>query len=198
MIIYNLLYSRKVQYKRVDWRFFLIPVPKNLLITGIPGCGKTTLFKRLAKKLLQFHPVGFYTQEIREGGTRKGFTLNGLDGSSGVLAHVDFTGDFRVGRYGVDVAGFEDFINRFSFPDQKTELVMIDEIGKMECFSEKFKTLISEVLESEKVLIATVALKGRGLIAAIKKRPDIRLFEVTRKNQDDLFYRILKLVNPLE
>jgi nucleoside-triphosphatase len=142
-------------------------------------------------------PVGFYTEEIRVGGARTGFTLNGLDGSSGMLAHVDFPGAFRVGRYRVDVAGFEDFIGRISFSDQKTELVMIDEIGKMECFSEKFKMLISDVLDSEKVLIATVALKGRGLIAAIKKRPDIRLFEVTRKNQDDLFYRILKPVNPL-
>ena len=170
---------------------------KNILITGVPGCGKTTLFKRLAKELSYLHPVGFYTQEIREGGVRQGFTLNGLDGSSGVLAHVDFAADFRVGRYRVDVAGFEDFIGRISPPDQKTKLVMIDEIGKMECFSEKFKMLISDVLDSEKVLIATVALKGSGLIAAIKKRPDIRLFEVTRKNQDDLFYRILKPVNPL-
>ena len=122
----------------------------NILISGAPGCGKTTLFKRLVRELAHLRPVGFYTQEIREDNVRMGFTLNGLDGSSGVLAHVDFTGDFRVGRYGVDVAGFEDFLDSISFSDHKTELVMIDEIGKMECFSEKFKMLISEVLESEK------------------------------------------------
>jgi nucleoside-triphosphatase len=182
---------------------------KNILITGVPGCGKTTLFKRLAKELSYLHPVGFYTQEIREGGVRQGFTireggvrqgftLNGLDGSSGVLAHVDFAADFRVGRYRVDVAGFEDFIGRISSPDQKTKLVMIDEIGKMECFSEKFKMLISDVLESENMLIATVAMKGGGLIATIKRRPNAQLFEVTRKNQGDLLSQILKLVNHLE
>ena len=171
---------------------------KSILITGAPGSGKTTLFKRLLEGLRHHMPVGFYTQEIREGGVRKGFTLNGLDGSSGVLAHVDFGGDFRVGRYGVDVAGFEDFIGRISFSDPNTELVMIDEIGKMECFSEKFKTLISGILDSEKMLIATVALKGAGLIGAIKQRPDARLLQVTHKNQDTLFSRILKLASPLE
>jgi nucleoside-triphosphatase len=107
---------------------------KNLLITGIPWSGKTTLFKRLTRELAHRDPIGFYTQEIRKGGVRKGFTLNGLDGSSGVLAHVDFSHDFRVGRYGVDVAGFEDFLDRISFSDQNAKLVMIDEIGKMECF----------------------------------------------------------------
>ena len=75
---------------------------------------------------------------------------------------------------------------------------MIDEIGKMECFSEKFKTLISEVLDSEKMLIATIAMKGRGLIADIKKRTDIHCFESTRKNQAALFSQILKRVNLLE
>ena len=132
----------------------------NILITGSPACGKTTLFKRLARELKHLRPVGFYTQEIRKGGVRQGFTLNGLDGSSGVLAHVDFSGDCRVGPYGVDVAGFDDFIDRISFADQKTELVMIDEIGKMECFADKFKILISDLLDSEKLLIATVAFKA--------------------------------------
>jgi hypothetical protein len=40
-------------------------------------------------------------------------------------------------------------------------------------------------------------MKGGGLIADIKKRPDIRLFEATRKNQDTIIAQILNLVNPL-
>ena len=170
----------------------------NILITGTPGCGKTTLFKRLAKKLAPLHPVGFYTQEIREGGVRKGFTLNGLDGSSGVLAHVEFPRDFRVGRYGVDVAGFEDFLDRISFSDQNAELVMIDEIGKMECFSQKFVSLITDALDSEKLLIATVALKGGGPISVIKEHPDSQVLKVTPKNQENLLSQILKLVSVAE
>jgi nucleoside-triphosphatase THEP1 len=75
---------------------------------------------------------------------------------------------------------------------------MIDEIGKMECFSRKFQSIISEVLDSDKIFIATIALKGTGLIAEIKKRTDIRLFEVTRNNQDSIISRILKSVNSIE
>ena len=165
------------------------------MITGTSGSGKTTLLRRLAKELAHFHPVSFYTQEIREGGIRKGFTLNGLDRCSGVLAHADFPHEFRVGRYGVDVAGFKDFINRISFSDQKTKLVMIDEIGKMECFSQKFEMLISDLVDSQKLLIATVARKGGGLIDIIKSRPNIQLLEVTRKNQGALISKILKRVN---
>jgi len=167
----------------------------NILITGAPGCGKTTLFKRLAKELGHFQPVGFYTQEIREEGVRKGFGLTSLDGQKGLLAHVDLSGDFRVGRYGVDVDGFEAFIRRIPFSDKASKLVMIDEIGKMEYFSKEFQRLILDALDSKKTFIATIALRGTGPIAKIKKRSDIRLFKISRHNQESVISRILIMVN---
>lgn len=39
---------------------------KNVLFTGLPGVGKTTLMKKLIEALNLFNPVGFYTEEIRE------------------------------------------------------------------------------------------------------------------------------------
>jgi nucleoside-triphosphatase len=168
---------------------------KNILITGTPGCGKTTLFKRLAKELGNLQPVGFYTQEIREEGVRKGFGLTGLNGQKGLLAHVDLASDFKVGRYGVDVPGFEAFIHRIPFSDKAGKLVMIDEIGKMECFSKAFQRLILETLDSEKVFIGTIAIKGTGFIAEIKKRIDIHFFEITRNLQETIISKILRLLN---
>ena len=139
-------------------------------------------------------PVGFYTAEIRKGGTRRGFSLKGLDGKSGVLAHVEFRTGFRVGKYGVDVSGFENFLSGIPLLDPQTGPVMIDEIGKMECLSDRFTEIIKDVLGSDKQLIATIAQKGGGLIAELKKRSDAQLFVLTPANRDVLVDQICSLV----
>jgi len=164
---------------------------KNLLITGLPGVGKTTLIKKISEALKSLHPVGFYTAEIREEGERKGFELIGLEGRRGLLSHKDIRSPYKVGQYNVDIKGFEDFIDSIFFFNPLTRLMIIDEIGKMECLSDQFKRLLKEILDSEKWVITTIALKGSGLIAEVKERNDVRLFEITKKNRDSLFSEIL-------
>ena len=93
----------------------------------------------------------------------------------------------------MDIRSFEDFLDGISFFDDSTGPVIIDEIGKMECFSDQFKKLIKELLDSEKWVIATIALKGSGLIGDIKKRHDVKLFEMTQSNRDTLLLEILNL-----
>jgi len=170
-------------------------VKKNLLITGLPGVGKTTLIRRLYEALKDFHPIGFYTAEIREEGVRKGFELVTLEGKRGVLSHVDIKSRYRVGRYKVDVSGFEDFLDGISFFDPSSNMMIVDEIGKMECLSDKFEKILKKILDSEKWVIATIALKGSGLIAGVKQRQDIKLFEMTQNNRDVLFSEILEEIN---
>jgi nucleoside-triphosphatase len=167
---------------------------KKLLITGLPGVGKTTLIKKLSEALKEFHPVGFYTEEIREEGERKGFELISLDGRRGLLSHKNIKSPYRVGSYKVDVKGFDDFLDSIPWTDPSIRLIIIDEIGKMECFSEKFKKVLKEMLDSEKWLIATIAMKGSGLIAEIKRRGDINLFTITQGNRNSLLSEILKEV----
>ena len=166
------------------------PARKNILLTGLPGVGKTTLIRRLSEELKDLHPAGFYTEEIREEGVRKGFELISLDGKRGLLSHVEIKSPYRVGKYRVDVKGFEGFLDSIAFFAPETKLIIIDEIGKMECLSLEFKRLIKEILNSEKMIIATIAFKGSGLIEEIKKRNDIRLFEITEKNRDSLLSEI--------
>jgi len=169
---------------------------KNILITGLPGIGKTTLIKNLSETLGSFSPIGFYTAEIRDKGVRKGFELISLDGKRKLLSHRELRSPYRVGSYRVDVKGFEGFLASISWSDPSARLVIIDEIGKMECFSEKFKKLLIEILDSDKWLIATVALKGGGLIAEVKDRQDVKLFTMTKSNRDSLLREILREITP--
>ena len=167
---------------------------KNILITGLPGVGKTTLVRNLIDAVNNAHPAGFYTVEIRDKGVRKGFKLVSLDGRKDILSHVGFKTNFKVGKYSVDIDVFEEFLGEINFYHSDTKLIIIDEIGKMECFSGKFQSLLRELFNADMVVVATIALKGSGPIAAIKRRKDIKLIELTRNNRELLLSQVKKLV----
>ena len=149
------------------------------------------MIKKLSEELKYLHPAGFYTEEIREAGQRKGFELISLDGKRGLLSHVEMRSPYRVGKYKVDIESFENFLNSIPFFDPSTRLIIIDEIGKMECLSDRFKNLLKKIFDSGKLVVATIALKGSGLIAEIKERDDVKLFKITKHNRDSLLLEIL-------
>jgi nucleoside-triphosphatase len=159
----------------------------HILITGLPGVGKTTLIRELAKRLAEYNPAGFYTEEIRDKrGIREGFRLVTLCGRQLVLSHVNHPGSHQVGRYGVDVVGFERLLAELDLRHMPSRLIVIDEIGKMECLSRRFTDDVIALLSSPKMLISTIALKGEGFIRQVKDRPDCRLVMVTRENRNSL------------
>ena len=161
--------------------------PVRILLTGPPGCGKTTAIRKIVESLDRAKIAGFYTEEIREAGVRKGFRWHRLDGRTGVLAHVNIKSAHRVSKYGVDIGGFEEHILPVLDPDTADiSLFAIDEIGKMECFSQRFIEAVRRLLESDKPLLATVALKGPGLIREAKDYPAVRLLHLTRENRDEV------------
>lgn len=183
-----------------------------LLLTGRPGVGKTTVIRKAARGLEP--PVeGFYTEEIREDGDRKGFRLVGFDGWSRIMAHVDFRGGPRVSRYGVDVEAVDEAVARLppaggagpeadAPPEGKLDaatgdrrarpapLHVIDEIGKMECFSEAFVEHVRGLLDSGALLLATVARRGGGFVAEAREHPRAGVLEVTLDNRRGLPERI--------
>jgi len=170
---------------------------KNILIAGLPSSGKTTLIKKLAAELESIHPMGFYTEEIRDNEVRKGFRLRSLDGRKGILSHKDIKSHYKVGKYKVDIKGFEEFLDSIQFFKSEVSLIIIDEIGKMECLSNKFKEIIEKLLDSEKIVVATIALKTGGYISDIKRRDDTKVFELTRANRNHLFSEILTEIEKL-
>lgn len=161
------------------------------LITGKPGVGKTTLIQTVVARMPAVAMAGFTTSEIRSAGYRSGFELKGLDGSRRVLAHVDIDSRDRVGKYGVDTAGFDAFLDGLDLLNPRAALIVIDEIGNMELCSHRFRKLVRSVLDGDRRLLATIALRGKGLIQAVRQRPDVHLIEVTRDNRDHLIHRIL-------
>jgi nucleoside-triphosphatase len=155
-----------------------------ILLTGRPGIGKTTVIRRLANLLAGRAIAGFYTDEIRVAGQRQGFRVTAFSGATDVLAHTKTHSPHRVGRYGVDVDAFERIV--LAELARSADVVLIDEIGKMECFSPRFVQAMRELLDQSTPILATVALSGTGFIADVKRRPDVELWEVTNQDRDEL------------
>jgi len=144
-------------------------IAKNVLLTGLPGCGKTTVVRRLVKLLDSRRLAGFYTDEVREHGHRVGFTAVALGGPTATLAHVDFHGPHRVGRYCVDVESFEAIVEaELNRQPGDIDAFVVDEIGKMECMSKVFVKAITRILDAPAPVLATIAAKGGGLIVAVQ------------------------------
>ena len=163
----------------------------KILITGSPGVGKTTLVKRIVAELEPLQATGFYTAEIRKKGVRQGFELCALDGDRQILAHVNVSSPWRVGKYRVDVPGFDRFLEHLDLLDSDADVIVIDEIGKMEAFSHLFQNIVNRLLSSDKKVLGTIALKGTGFIQQIRQLPQVKLIEVTLSNRDRIVSEIL-------
>ena len=166
---------------------------KNILITGPPRCGKSTVIEKVVERI-DLPATGFFTREIREQGRRMGFSIITLDGREGILAHEDIKGRCRVGKYGVNLKDIDSIAVPSMIPIKKDEIVVIDEIGKMECFSLKFREALTAVLDSLNWVIGSIAQKGDAFIQGIKERADVTVINVTPKNRDILIHELLSLI----
>jgi nucleoside-triphosphatase len=159
----------------------------RLFLTGNPGIGKTTVIRATLKGLQGIRCAGFYTEEIREKGERVGFRVTTLDGHEGTLASVGVKKGPRVGKYTVHVKEFEELVLPFMDPEgTPADLYVIDEIGKMELLSQRFRDTLLDLLDRPTNLLATIAKRGKGLIEQIKEKNDIELIEATKDNRDQL------------
>ncbi len=165
----------------------------RIFLTGPPQCGKTTVIQKVVADF-PGQAAGFYTREVWERGRRVGFEIVTLAGATALLSHMDFPGPLRVGKYGVNLDNF----HRLALPTLEAapgvDLIVVDEVGKMECLSNEFAAAIERLWTAPVRLLITVAEKGGGLIAGLKAKPDKILLTVTPANREALPAQILDLM----
>ncbi len=155
---------------------------KNLIITGSPGVGKTTLIKECVQPFRE-HVDGFYTEELRSGSERHGFLLKTFAGGSGVMAQKGLKSSIKLNKYGIDLR----VIDELGVPAIRQALaakriVVVDEIGTMEMMSTAFCEIIGQALSGDRPLLASIRLKAEPFTSQIRKMANTRLIHLTREN----------------
>ena len=169
-----------------------------LLLTGRPGVGKTTLLRELVARY-RGPAGGFYTEEVRERGTRLGFDMVTLGGRRVALARIGFRGEHRVSKYGVDVEALERVgVEALREALQRDALVVVDEIGKMELFSPEFRDIVTEALEGGRRVLGTILWGSHPWADGLKRDPRVAVVEVTRENHQEVKRKVLNWLGECE
>ena len=164
---------------------------KVLLLSGKPGTGKTSLIKEAIDRV-KIEAGGFYTQEIRSGGVRQGFKIITLDGKEAILAHINISSPYQVSKYNVDIDSLNEVgISAIQQALKQNDLIVIDEIGKMELLSLQFQEVVLQAIQSGKKVLGTVMFTSHPFADEIKRRPEVTTLVVSGANRNEVLNEIL-------
>src|SRR5262249_48760206 len=157
-----------------------------ILITGNPGSGKSTLMARLIEQIGEGQIAGLSTPEGRGRNIRVGFKMIDLaTGHEEILASTLGKGP-TVGENNVDVEAIDRIVAKIETSLPSARFIFIDEIGKMELFSTRFKEFVDRVFSLGKPIVAVV---HRNLVRKFEDKG--RLLLLTRSNFEEVHAEIL-------
>ncbi|MCD6461562.1 MAG: NTPase [Thermoplasmata archaeon] len=173
--------------------------PMKIGLTGLPGVGKTDTVMRIVRMLEEeeYTSGGMITKAIMEEGERVGFTVeNIITGEVRTFAHINIDSRHKVGKYGVDLKALEEVgVAAIREAMEEADIIVIDEVGRMEVESSLFVQTVEDALDCGKPVIITLHKKSRNpLLQDIRRRDDIRILEVTLVNKNMLPYKVVELI----
>ena len=168
------------------------------VLTAPPKTGKSTAIKKIINMLGAKNCCGFYTKEIIEDGKRVGFKIVTLSGKDGILAHVSYNGKYRIGKYGVNLEEFEkvaltELENIINTGGDK--YVIIDEIGPMQLFSDKYKELLLKIASTDKKIVGTAFYESYDWLDDFKKLDNVELIEIDEMNRNDMPMEVVEKIS---
>ncbi|MFX1391756.1 MAG: nucleoside-triphosphatase [Promethearchaeota archaeon] len=173
----------------------------KILITGAPRCGKSTFISQVIDYCIEkkgFNICGFLTPEIRKNGNRIGFNIVDVFSKNIFsLARVgNFKSRYKVGKYYVFIEEFEKYLNNYLDLQEKSfDLIVIDEIGKMELLSSIFQAFIKKIFLSNNSILATIGLKlHHPLKNYLLNLPSVQLLNLNRQNFRPTFQKVISII----
>lgn len=184
----------------------------RVLLTGPPGIGKTTVCKKLVSMIEEknYKFNGFYTEEVRgQDGNRIGFDIvlvknreerTILARIENVITHSQYS-KYKVGNYHVFRNNFE--VAVLPIFNSNADILIIDEIGKMELFSQKFQDEIVKLFfgtSNKSFVIATIPQVHKvpprylSLFQKFHKDERCKIITVNRQNRNNLPEEIFPLI----
>ncbi len=173
------------------------------IIRGKPGSGKSTAVIMVKERLenLGVRVGGIRTPEVRSGGRRIGFEVEDLlTGERVMFASVNYRDGPRISKYGVRIDLFEKVaIPALESSMQECDLVLVDEIGKMELLSDRFVDTVRRLWSSDRAALGTAPVSKIKFVEEICSLSEVLWIErgMAERVAERLVDRILRYLGKL-